>query len=184
MKILGKEISKKVLIGLIAGILVVGGVTITVIVSNSKSVKGNLSSMEKLRFILPNEFRLYYNKDNETQYDYEASDEWCRINVSIDDGYINDDQAIEKWSYSSIQHLLNLGVYKENDLENFKLDVKTINKREWTTFSVSNDNYYIFKDVTGSLYIMEFSGNPDALSKSTSYCSKAYNTVINSLDFK
>lgn len=184
MKILGKEISKKVFIELIIAILVVGGISTVIIINNSKSVKGSISSMENLRFILPDEFRFSYSEKNEDQYEYESSKEWCTFNVSIEYDYSseNDDEIIEKNIYSNVRHRLNLGVYEDIDLENIELNTKKINKHEWTTCSISDDNIYIFKDKE-KIYKVEFSGKFSSSSRN-SYCLKAYNTVINSLDFK
>ena len=198
LRVIGSWIQSHIIASVVIGVAVVGGsVVVGSNVLSSNDLKGNIETFNYMRFILPNEFeekKLDWTEGQTKYYEYKSSSEDCKLQVRLEGQHLlGANQNTREWildSYYFNDEKKLYGTYL-SEYERSSITEKVINKRDWLTFTVADDRddiyvYVIEYEEEGNFYQVAFDFNKinNKRYDKSSYCTKAHNTIVNTLDFK
>lgn len=195
---------------IIVPILLIIIICLVVFIEKTKKVDSHTSSIDKIRFRMPDEFDEREKEEHRTwnafegqvnefvgYYIYEASDEDCTIEIrafdytSAVDGAF-DDYKEKVLNANSIEPVLVIMQWDNyNGYIPSTLSTKKINRNDWMTFTLEKENYdglskyyYYACSYDQTIYILEFRHDTKYDYDKKSYCSKSLNTITNSIYFR
>lgn len=158
--------------------IIVYGITIFIAVASILSIYNRTpGTLDDLKVTIPNnltmdsfsydEYKSYHTNSN-------IANEYCTLGISTYHAFYYD--------YDAKQYLENRIKYSSSDYSEIRK--KRINKKYWyyteATTEFNTKNYYYVTEKNGTIYEVKFNIYNDT----NKACTNAYNTIINSLEFK
>lgn len=202
-------IKSHVLITIVLAVILI--VVILVGLNNQNFVDSHVLGFQKMRLDLPNEFSQIDKSESrggsvdtgqideyEEVYNYESFDEVCRLKIYAKDYSISNESAYQnhKEDYFSLNNieafLIQLGWSQYDGYVPSDTEYRTIKGHKWHMFTLEKSfselkeskYYYYVYDYANTFYIIEFKHTTNYGYENDSYCSKSYNTIVKSLNFR